>query len=88
MPTAYETEVLDATRSELASDPLLQSGGISVQEVRLEGAYPNTKVVVSYTRSGSPASKSFLIYNHSYPGSAESPPADTVAAVIATNIAD
>lgn len=88
MPTSYESEILDATRDEIAADPLLQSGEISVHEVRVEGVYPDTQVVVDYTRNGSRGYKSFLIYNRTYPGGEEFPPAGTVAGVITTNIAD
>lgn len=89
MPTAYEDEVLTATREELADDPWLQSySGITVVDVRLEGVYPNTEVIVTFTQGGYTATKSFLIYNGSYPGGAEQPPVDTIAAIIATNILD
>lgn len=88
MPTVYETEVLNTTRDELAADPFLRSDGITVQDVQLEGTYPATKVVVTYTRDAVTGTKSFLIYNRSYPGGAEQPPASTIAAVIATNILD
>ncbi len=88
MPTAYEDEVLTATREELADDPFLGSDGVTVEDVRLEGRYPNTKVVVVFTQHGYTATKSFLIYNGSYPGGDERPPVGTIAAIIATNVVD
>lgn len=93
MPSAYEDEVLTATREELAEDPWLEKDGITIEDVRLEGVYPNTEVIVTFTQSGIgssgyTATKSFLIYNGSYPGGNERPPVGTIAAIIATNVLD
>lgn len=88
MSTAYEDEVLNATQEELAEDPLFGSAGIAILGSHLEGEYPDTKVIVTYTRDAYTATKSFFIYNGSYPGGAERPPVDTIAAIIATNILD
>lgn len=88
MPTSYETDVLNATLAELQDNPFLPSDGITIQQVALQGVYPNTSVVVSYTRGNQTFSKSFLIYNRSYSGGAESPPAGTIASTISANISD
>lgn len=42
--------MLDATRRELAADPFIQSDGITVHGVRLDGGYRNTKVIVGYPK--------------------------------------
>lgn len=89
MPTEYETTVLNATRDQLSGGILLEIGGISVQEVQLQGTYPDTEIVVAFTRGGSAEyTKSFKLYNRSYPGGEEFPDPNEVACIVAVNVPD
>lgn len=89
MPTQYETDVLNATRDELSGGRLLEVMDIIVNDVQLEGAYPDTEIVVAYSRGGSSEStKSFKLYNRSYPGGEEFPDPGEVACIVAVNVAD
>lgn len=86
--TAYELEVLKATKDELSGGRLLELAGIQVQDVQVHGEHPDSEIVVAFTHNGAEWTKSFKLYNQSYPGGGEFPDAGVVAALIATNVVD
>lgn len=88
MATTYETDVLNATRAQLSVGSLLAEAGVSVQGVALLGTYPDTEVVVAFTYGGDEYTKSFKLYNRSYPDGEEFPSPGLVASIIAVNVAD
>ncbi len=93
MPTAYELQVRDATSAELTENvDLLSEFGKTIENVYLQDASPNTKVVVQVHEVNASVgdvrwAKSYAIYDGSW-ATTSPPPAGVIAGLIATEIVE
>lgn len=93
MPTVLEQQILDSTRAELIPNTMLQGDGKTVTDVRLEGAQPDTKIIVTVTdtRPGksSPWAASYALWDGTWMQSgAPNPVPGVVASVIFSDLLD
>lgn len=93
MPTVLEQQILDTTRSELIPNSMLQGDGKTVASVTLEGAQPNTKVIVTVndTRPGKSAqwAAAYPIWDGTWMQSgAPNPVPSVVASIIFSDLLD
>jgi hypothetical protein len=86
---AFEQEVLSKTRESLSSsEHFLHRLGRQVVEVRLDGSYPDTDLIVEYTENEAHLEKKWPIWDPSIQPSSMNVAPDSIAALVFSNMTE